>query len=88
MKAGWFINLALGQQCAWSVPGDFSVPECGSTIHRWEGGEKCDASNELPETKPYKSKLVSHYEVEVQRIRLERKLFNVVLSRCPAGGWW
>ena len=24
MKAGWFINLALGQQCAWAVPGDLS----------------------------------------------------------------
>ena len=64
MKAGWFINLALGQQCAWAVPGDFSAPECGSTIHCWEGGENCDASNELPETKPYKSKLVSPYEVK------------------------
>ena len=33
------------------MPGDFSVPERGSTMHRWEGCENCDASNESPETK-------------------------------------
>ena len=33
VKAGWFINLALGQQCAWARPGDFSIPERDDTIH-------------------------------------------------------
>ena len=64
MKAGWYINLALGQQCAWAVPGDFSIPERDDTIHCWDDGENCDASNESPETKPYKSELLSQYEVE------------------------
>ena len=45
VKAGWFSNLALGQQCAWAVPGDFSVPERGDAAHCWEGGKNCDASN-------------------------------------------
>ena len=35
MKAGLFCNFALGQQCAWAVPGDFSVPERDDTIHCW-----------------------------------------------------
>lgn len=64
VKAGWFSNLALGQQCAWAVPGDFSAPERDNTIHCWEGGENCDASNESPEAKPYKSELLSQEEVE------------------------
>ena len=67
MKAGWFSNLALGQQCAWTVPGDFSVPECDNTIHCWEGSENCDASNVSPETKKYKSELLSPEEVESGR---------------------
>ena len=35
VKAGWFINLGLGQQCAWAVPDDFSAPERDDTIHCW-----------------------------------------------------
>ena len=35
VKAGWFSNLALGEQSAWVVPGDFSVPESDDTIHCW-----------------------------------------------------
>ena len=64
VKAGWYIILALGQQGAWAVPGDFSNPERDDTIHCWDDGENCDASNESPETKPYKSELLSQYEVE------------------------
>ena len=48
VKAGGFTNLALGQQCAWAVPGDFSVPERDDAVHCWEGGKNCDASNALP----------------------------------------
>ena len=64
MKAGWFINLALGQKCAWAVLGDISIPERDDTIYRWDDGENCDASNESPETKPYKSELSFQNEVE------------------------
>ena len=35
VKAGWFINLVLRQQCAWAVPGDFSAPARDDTIHCW-----------------------------------------------------
>ena len=64
VKSGWFSNLALGQQCARAVPGDFSVPERDDPIHCWDDGENCDVSNESPETKPYKSELLSQDEVE------------------------
>ena len=37
MKAGWS-NLALGQQCAWALRGDFSVPDRDDSVHCWEGG--------------------------------------------------
>ena len=33
VKAGWFSNLALGQQCAWAVPG---VPERDDAVHCWQ----------------------------------------------------
>ena len=61
---GGFSNLALGQQCAWDVPGDFSVPERDDAVHCWEGGKICDASNAVPETKLYKSELLSQEEVQ------------------------
>ena len=43
------------------MPGDFSVPERDDAR---ESGKNCDASNALPETKPYKSELLSQEEVE------------------------
>ena len=55
VKAGWFSNLALGQQC---------TPERDNTIHCWEESEICDASNTSSETKQYKSELLSQEEVE------------------------
>ena len=86
VKAGWFSNLALGQQCAWAVPGDFSVSERDNTIHCWDGGENRDASNARDQA--VQIRVIVPGRGGVQKIRLERKLFNVVFSRCPARGWW
>ena len=64
VKACSFSNLALGQQCAWAVAGDVSVPQRDNTFHCWEGGENCDASFEFPVTNPYKSEFFVSEEVE------------------------
>ena len=58
-----------------------------SSFRHWEGGEICDASNEAPETKPYTFALLSQQEI-VQGIRVVRKLFNVVLSKCHPRGFF
>lgn len=45
VKAG---ALALEQQCAWAVPGDFTAPDMNNDVHCFEGGENCQTK---PETK-------------------------------------
>ena len=49
-----------------------------TTIHCWEGGQHCDASNTSPEIKPCKFELLSQVEVLPKT------------SEYPAGSmrWW
>jgi len=42
VKAG---ALALEQQCAWAVPGDFTAPERNNEYPCYEGGENCQSSD-------------------------------------------
>ena len=44
--------------------GDSSVPERDGTFSCWEGDKYCDASDVLPDTKLYKSELLSQEEVD------------------------
>lgn len=33
--------------CAWAVPKDFTAPEFDNQFHCWEGGQNCQATNEI-----------------------------------------
>ena len=80
MKAGWFNNLALGQQCALAVPGDFSVPERVTTPFT-VGRVVRIVPPRTSHPKPViQIRVLVSGRGAGQRIRVERKLFNVVLS--------
>jgi len=68
-----FVNVKAGSlalnQCAWAVPGDYTVPEAGNDVHCFEDGSNCDSSKvsvseELAEKVERPSEVLSRDEQE------------------------